>query len=170
MNVSDIKKELQNLGLSTATPGLVGDERFEELKYRLEQAQGVLQEQGLTGNEGKSIKAANAATSLSGKAADHGLGQLTIGELRSRLTALGLSTVTPGQTGEERCNTLMQRLVEAICGTSPCEEEEQKPEVKRPAPVQRRAPPVSVLCILIMFILLICIVFTNKIDRYATTR
>lgn len=141
MNVSEIKKDLQNLGLSTATPGLVGDERFEELKYRLEQAKGVLQEQGLEGIQNSNNKPSDRSK-VSTKT-DPSLGQLTIGELRSRLTSLGISTATPGLSGEERWNTLMQRLVEAICGASPRDEEDSKIELQQKAPAQQRAPPVS---------------------------
>ena len=140
MNISDLKKELQNLGLSTTTPGLVGDERYEELKYRLEQAKGVLREQGIAhdGVQGGKDQGSKAATEKK----DMGLGQLTIGEIRSRLTALGISTATPGQTGDERWNTLKQRLVEAICGASPREDEPKIEESRQPE-AKRRAPPVS---------------------------
>ena len=34
-SISQLKAELQALGLNTQTPGLVGEERFEELNARL---------------------------------------------------------------------------------------------------------------------------------------
>ena len=37
MNIADVKKQLQSLGLSIATPGLTGQDRLDELSYRLEQ-------------------------------------------------------------------------------------------------------------------------------------
>ena len=44
------------------------------------------------------------------------LGDLSLSEIRSRLTSLGEGTSTPGLTGEERRAELMRRLVGAICG------------------------------------------------------
>lgn len=43
------------------------------------------------------------------------LHQLSIGEIRTRLSALGESTITPGVTGEERRTALMRRLIDAVC-------------------------------------------------------
>ena len=37
MNIADVKKQLQSLGLSIATPGLTGQDRLDELSNRLEQ-------------------------------------------------------------------------------------------------------------------------------------
>ena len=45
-----------------------------------------------------------------------GLQQLTMAELRSRLAALDIDTATPGQSGDNRREELMRRLVQAICG------------------------------------------------------
>lgn len=105
MNIGAVKIDLEKLGISTSTPGLTGDERFEELAARLKQSQGLL-----AAPAGKCL-----ATSSSNDTSN--LGNLSIGELRSRLTALGESTDTPGLTGEERWNALMKRLVQAICGS-----------------------------------------------------
>lgn len=105
MNVGDIKKQLQALGISISTPGLFGDERFEELKCRLEEA--------TTSTTNKT----ETKPSMTSTAVKHeSLGHLSISELRSRLTSLGIATSTPGLTGEERWNELMKRLMEAICG------------------------------------------------------
>ena len=41
-SISQLKSELSAMGLSTQTPGLVGDERFEELNGRLLDAQSKL--------------------------------------------------------------------------------------------------------------------------------
>jgi hypothetical protein len=106
MNISDLKKELQTLGLSLATPGLTGDERYEELKFRLEKAKGKYQ--SVLANVDSSE---NNCVPLEGM--DFSL--LTIGELRSRLTSLGISTATPGLSGQERWLALKQRLMDAIC-------------------------------------------------------
>ena len=37
MNIADVKKQLQSLGLTISTPGLTGQDRLDELCYRLEQ-------------------------------------------------------------------------------------------------------------------------------------
>lgn len=54
---------------------------------------------------------------------------LSLSELRSRLTALGISTETPGLNGKDRWNELMQRLVNAICGEN--QEEIDNEEVEK---------------------------------------
>ena len=36
MNIADVKKQLQSLGLSISTPGLTGQDRLDELCFRLE--------------------------------------------------------------------------------------------------------------------------------------
>lgn len=103
MNVNEIKKQLQSLGISTSTPGLQGDERFEELSYRLEASRKQVEQRNPTSQpkeEGFVVPS---------------LSQLSIGEIRSRLSALGESTSTPGITGEERRNALMRRLINAVC-------------------------------------------------------
>jgi len=107
MNINELKKQLQNLGISTSTPGLNGDERFEELSFRLESSQDAVKAAGGTDTVDK-IKGADSFVVPS-------LNQLTIGEIRSRLTALGESTATPGVTGEERRVALMRRLIDAVC-------------------------------------------------------
>ncbi len=38
VNIGQLKQQLQSLGISTNTPGLLGDERYEELRSRLDQA------------------------------------------------------------------------------------------------------------------------------------
>ncbi len=110
-NVADIKKELQLLGISTATPGLVGEERYEELKSRLEEAQSEHHKSQLL-EFGNTIAKSNQHS-----IAHESLGHLSIAELRSRLNSLGISSATPGLIGEDRWNELMKRLMVAICGT-----------------------------------------------------
>ncbi len=124
MNISEIKKELQDLGISTSTPGLTGDERYEELKFRLDNAQ-----RKVTNELQKEKKEENS--NLEGM--DFTL--LTIGELRSRLSSLGISTNTPGLSGQERWTALKQRLVDAICIRSE-EEEEEEEDIKLVSPLK----------------------------------
>lgn len=107
MNINELKKQLQNLGVSTSTPGLVGEERFEELSFRLDSSQKV--------NTGKAEKTVQGTAESSDAFVVPSLSQLSIGEIRSRLTALGESTATPGLTGEERRTALMRRLIDAVC-------------------------------------------------------
>ena len=117
MNIGDLKKELELLGLSTATPGISGDERYEELKARLEEAH---------------RKATIAAGTKSQKGEPNlesmDFSLLTIGELRSRLTLLGVSTTTPGLSGQERWAALKQRLIDTLCIREDLEEKEEDNE------------------------------------------
>lgn len=103
ISLSKLKKELQNLGLSTTTAGLVGEDRFEELKYRYEEAINKVAPT-IQNNDASSFVVPSMAN-------------LSIGELRSRLTDLGENTNTPGVNGEDRRIELMKRLVGAICGS-----------------------------------------------------
>jgi hypothetical protein len=112
MNLTEIKKDLQELGISTNTPGLVGDERYEELKFRLEKAQKANSNREIPYHDAKSTEAPNDQL----ESMDFAL--LTIGELRSRLSSLGISTSTPGLNGQERFQALKQRLIDAICSNS----------------------------------------------------
>lgn len=103
-SIADLKKRLTDLGLSTNTPGLTGDDRKEELQYRLDVA---LAQRGDQKNS--SVQAVSQTSSIPG------VGQLSIAEIRSRLMSLGENTSTPGLSGDDRKNELMQRLVRAIC-------------------------------------------------------
>ena len=136
MNISEIKKELQDLGISTSTPGLTGDERYEELKFRLDNAQRKVTNELQREKKGESSNLEGMDFTL-----------LTIGELRSRLSSLGISTNTPGLSGQERWTALKQRLVDAICIRSEEEEEEEEEEnIKLVSPL--RVPPQDVLATL----------------------
>jgi hypothetical protein len=133
MNISEIKEELQRLGISTSTPGLVGDERYEELKFRLEQ---VGRKVNLS--PGQNLK---GRTVTSNSSQYDQFSQLTIGELRTRLTSLGISTSTPGVNGEERWSILMQRLMDAICIKSAEEDDEEDNESPKIKPMEFIPPP-----------------------------
>jgi hypothetical protein len=133
MNISEIKEELQRLGISTSTPGLVGDERYEELKFRLEQV-------GRKANLSPGQKLEGRTTASNSSQYDQ-FSQLTIGELRTRLTSLGISTSTPGVNGEERWSILMQRLMDAICVKSAQEDDEEDNESPKSKPMEFIPPP-----------------------------
>lgn len=108
MNINDVKRQLQSLSIPTSTPGLQGDDRFEELCFRLEMAK----KNQIGADKPKATLINNTdAESF----AVPSLNQLSIGEIRARLTALGENTNTPGVTGEERRNALMRRLINAVC-------------------------------------------------------
>lgn len=100
-SLSELKKQLQDLGLSAATPGLVGEERFKELLLRLHNARKP-QETGVGG--------------VSDPGLVDNLKQLSMSEIRAQLTELGISTSTPGLSGEDRWNALVQRLAAALAG------------------------------------------------------
>jgi hypothetical protein len=100
MNISILKKELEQVGVATATPGLSGESRFLELQSRLEAHK----------------KANNPGTEAASSFVVPSLNHLTIAEIKSRLSALGENTNTPGLSGEKRRNELMKRLVEGVCG------------------------------------------------------
>ena len=75
MNIADVKKQLQSLGLSIATPGLTGQDRLDELSYRLEQHKSQLIEN----------RAVNMVdTKISGKQSDDNLSHISINELKIR--------------------------------------------------------------------------------------
>ena len=130
-SISQLKAELQQLGLNTQTPGLTGEERFEELNGRLLDAQSKLNNKlsrpakSTNIHEGadEEVKVEKGDSKQLGgtvkkdKFVMPSLQDLSITEIRSRLTSLGESTNTPGLTGEERRDELMRRLVGAICGT-----------------------------------------------------
>lgn len=134
MNVNDIKRELTSLGVSTSTPGLQGDDRYEELSFRLEQARKQLNDLGSKAEEQAKADGFSVPS----------LGQLSIGEIRSRLTALGESTATPGLTGEERRSALMKRLINAICVENP-DGDISELTAKQPTETQPSVRPNSVL-------------------------
>jgi tetratricopeptide (TPR) repeat protein len=117
MSVSEVKAELLKLGLSTQTPGLVGDERLGELDRRLNSAREKTNV--ALGKENSAPSASRTEGDLQGgsSSASAALAELPISEIRSRLTALGENTRTPGLDGEARRTELMKRLVSAIVGS-----------------------------------------------------
>lgn len=102
-NLASVKKKLQTLGISTLTPGLSQDDRFEELLYRLESTHNNKAKQDF--NE----------TQTQTQTSNH-FQNLEFSEIRSRLIALGESTNTLGLTGEDRKKELLNRLIRSICG------------------------------------------------------
>jgi len=134
-SVSEIKKKLIELGISTSTPGVFGDDRLEELNLRLE-----LSTKGCSGKQ--SSKASfDPFSSSPTKVMNNepsGVNNLSLAELRGRLAALGENTSTPGISGEERRLELIKRLKKAICGTdSEEEEEEEVEEEEEPSPREK---------------------------------
>ncbi len=117
--IADLKRKLTELGISTATPGLVGEDRREELQYRYDVAQSQIQSS--INNNGKDRQDNNSASAVPNSNSSENesgipsLSQLSISEIKSRLAALGENTNTPGLAGEERKTELMKRLVKAIC-------------------------------------------------------
>lgn len=111
-SISELRSRLNALGCDTSTPGLNGEDRREELARRLEQAEG---KSGISGDS-------NAFSN-----------NLSIAELRERLSALGENTSTPGLMGEERRQELMRRLVRSVCGVT--DEDDDVVEVSKVVPV-----------------------------------
>jgi hypothetical protein len=104
-SINELKKQLECLGISSTTPGLLGEERFEELSRRLDDyAQQQQQQQ-------------NFETEMTFPV-NNTLAQLTMSEIRTRLASLGENTNTIGLVGEARRNELMKRLTIAVCGNS----------------------------------------------------
>lgn len=101
-SLSELKKQLQDLGISASTPGLVGEERFKELLLRLHNARKP-QDSGI-------------GDGVNDPALVDNLKQLSMSEIRAQLSELGISTSTPGLSGEDRWNALVQRLAAAIAG------------------------------------------------------
>lgn len=115
-NLSELKKQLQELGISTSTPGLTGEERFKELLVRLNNAPRPI--------------SLNAAVPSIDPELIQSLKQLSLTEIRTKLTSLGISTSTPGLSGEDRWNALVQRLAAAVAGESQYKKVELTPEEK----------------------------------------
>jgi len=139
------------MGLSTQTPGIAGEERMEELRSRLEQAKGKTRlALSLDPGASATTEKHQGSGSNGAYAAPPSIGDLTIAEIRSRLTALGENTQTPGLSGDERRAELMKRLVGAICGSDDDSEgsgsgEEGPKRVKTPLVISMRNPAVGVL-------------------------
>ena len=120
-SVSEAKAELIKLGLSTHTPGMVGLERLDELRARLDSAKSKTRALLLGDNASTSNLSANQLSQssfTSNPSVLSSLSELPISEIRSRLNALGVNTSTPGLNGDERRAELMKRLVGSICGSN----------------------------------------------------
>ena len=115
LTLAELRTRVSALGLDTATPGLSGADRHEELLHRLMQAEGVGRRRGTPG-------ARPIAETDNKEFAVPSLNALPIAEIRDRLTALGENTATPGITGEARRQELMRRLVSSICISDPDDE------------------------------------------------
>ena len=125
LSLSQLKGELSSLGLPTTTPGLVGEERHEELKKRLVSAQGVIGISDMVSSVHSRIPTSSQPNSLNNTPSKKGeyvmpslVSNLTIGEIRTRLNDLGENTNTPGLSGEARRDELMKRLVVCLCGSA----------------------------------------------------
>lgn len=142
-NVSELKKKLTELGISTSTPGVYGDDRLEELNLRLELSSNGKNVSG--SKKSSSTKVYDPFSSSPTKTlsdAPTGVNNLSLAELRGRLAALGENTSTPGISGEERRLELIKRLQKAICGTdseedSNNEQEEESEEEEDRTPVEK---------------------------------
>ena len=124
ISVSEIKSSLNKLGLSTSTPGVIGQDRFDELQSRLDSAKGkttaalgvLAKMPNSDSNDAKSIQLRGKMQMQENSQFEiPSLAELSISEIRSRLTTLGENTNTPGLSGEERREELKRRLVGAIC-------------------------------------------------------
>ena len=124
MSIAALKEKLQAFNIDTATPGLTGADRLNELKLRLEMAQTQKggrswlaqdegDEDGLNGSDSGIDAWPGSST---GPGLVPSLANLTMSELRGRLEALNVDTRTPGLTGAERREELMRRLIKSICG------------------------------------------------------
>jgi hypothetical protein len=96
-NLNYIKRKLQSYQLSTVTSGLNGDDRYEELKYRLESYEKQLEqlEQLNKNSSQRSSSGSNSSSHLDDSNVGGSsfqvpsLNSLSIGEVRARLAALG---------------------------------------------------------------------------------
>jgi hypothetical protein len=120
-SVSEVKQKLTELGISTSTPGVYGDDRLEELNLRLE----LSRKGGAASSSRVSYDPFSTSPSKTLSNAPTGVNNLSLAELRGRLAALGENTSTPGISGEERRLELIKRLKRAICGDDSEDEEEE---------------------------------------------
>lgn len=134
--LKEIKEKLQELGISTDTPGIKGHDRREELANRLEEALFKKDPKRSPRMEREDPPISNMSNF-----AVPDMANLSMAEIRSRLTMLGevkeslrhfdmadtlifvvfidlnfQSTATPGLSGEDRRRTLIKRLMDSICG------------------------------------------------------
>jgi len=121
-SIQELKDKLQSLGISTNTPGLKGDQRKQELLNRLEEYEMKLESLNNSGNNNNNKSNENNNKNNNNEMKNTGTGynipsvsDLSLTEIRSRLTMLGESTNTPGLTGEDRRNELLKRLINSIC-------------------------------------------------------
>ena len=99
-NLNYIKKKLQSYQLSTVTSGLNGDDRYEELKYRLESYEKQLEQlEQLNKNDSQRGSSGSNSSSRVDDSNVEGssfqvpsLNSLSIGEVRARLAVLGMYT------------------------------------------------------------------------------
>ena len=99
-NLNYIKKKLQSYQLSTVTSGLNGDDRYEELKYRLESYEKQLEQLEQLNKNGS--QRGSSGSNSSSRVDDSNVGgssfqvpslnSLSIGEVRARLAELGKYT------------------------------------------------------------------------------
>lgn len=118
--IGELKRRLTELGISTSTPGIFGDDRLEELKLRLE-----LHNKRSVQGPSQSIDQRKIKTDDMNSNPSKTLSTLSMAELRNRLTALGENTATPGLVGDERRLELIRRLTVGICGVA---EDESSPK------------------------------------------
>ena len=96
-NLNSIKKQLQLYSLSTSTIGLIGEDRYEELKSRLESYENQIKSLTNSNRNNKQIDNNEIVAKLHDKDIINvndnyqvsSLNNLSIGEIRSRLTMLG---------------------------------------------------------------------------------
>ena len=77
VSISSLKAQLQKLGISTTTVGLVGDDRYEELLRRLT---------AVVGEQGSS---SNAIDDTPDSMSESLLSTLSIADIKNRLAAIG---------------------------------------------------------------------------------
>lgn len=83
-SLKDIKEKLQSLGISTDTPGIKGHDRREELANRLEEA--LFQKAPSRSPKREEVAPISSST---GNFATPDMANLSMAEIRSRLTMLG---------------------------------------------------------------------------------
>jgi len=103
-NLNYIKKKLQSYQLSTVTSGLNGDDRYEELKYRLESYEKKVENLNSYDSTSSNRSSGNHVGGVGGggdydsssnnKFQIPSLNNLSIGEVRARLGELGKYSIT----------------------------------------------------------------------------
>ena len=125
-----VRKALKQLGITTSTPGLKGNDRHNELRQRL-QANLPSQQPPDTGR--------STTSTFSTTSSRLDTSRSTLTELKAELDVHHIDTRTPGLRGQERKDLLEQRLAEALQNAELASFDTDSVELEAPTSTGRNA-------------------------------